>query len=395
MSEIEALVVCENCDSEVMDEEAVTLDNDAVWCQECVDHDSDYCIHCDYHLPADQLTVTGDGWVCDSCLEEYYSRCDHCDDWVYSEDAICDDLHFLCEYCYREYYVSCHECGRIMREHRAIFHRDENYYCESCVPQLGIHNYSYKPDPVFYGSGTKYLGLELEVQAPDDENDYDTMNDVAAELSSRYKEIYCKEDSSTGGFEIVTHPCTVDYLLNNFDWKGLTSYLLSEGYVSHSTRDGVSCGLHIHVSRRHFGDTYEAQDGNIAKLLYLVEKFWPQMLKLSRRTPAQIERWANRYCAEGECPDRIGPERLLARGKEWGRYYAINLENRHTVEFRLWRGSLKVNTIRATIQLVDVLTDLAVEKDVQELQAMTWSELRDYLAERGQELATYLEERGL
>src|SRR5690606_18501549 len=107
-------------------------------------------------------------------------------------------------------------------------------------------------------------------------DDYDDMEAVAVELSSQHKEIYCKEDASTDGFEIVTHPCTVDYLLNNFDWKGLTSYLLSEGYVSHSTRYGVSCGLHIHVSRKYFGEDYEIQDGNIAKLLYLVEKFWPQ-----------------------------------------------------------------------------------------------------------------------
>src|SRR5690606_25873451 len=110
MSEIEALIVCENCGSEIEDE-AVTLDNDAEWCQECVNSESDYCVHCDYHLPTDQLTETGDGWVCDSCLEEYYSRCDHCDDWVNVEDAIsdCNGVHFLCEYCYRQHYVACHE----------------------------------------------------------------------------------------------------------------------------------------------------------------------------------------------------------------------------------------------------------------------------------------------
>ena len=48
------------------------------------------------------------------------------------------------------------------------------------------------------------------------------------------------------------------------------------GYLSHQTD---TCGLHIHVHRSTFGETEAQQETCIARILYIVEKFWDELLK--------------------------------------------------------------------------------------------------------------------
>ena len=67
---------------------------------------------------------------------------------------------------------------------------------------------------------------------------------------------------------------------------------VSMGYRSHQA---TTCGLHVHISRDAFGRTEQAQEAAIARLLFFVEKHWNELLKFSRRTNRQLERWAARY----------------------------------------------------------------------------------------------------
>ena len=57
------------------------------------------------------------------------------------------------------------------------------------------------------------------------------------------------------------------------------------GFRSHNTN---TCGYHIHFNRSFFEDK---EDECIAKLLYLVEKFWDELVKFSRRDYENLERW--------------------------------------------------------------------------------------------------------
>ena len=43
-----------------------------------------------------------------------------------------------------------------------------------------------------------------------------------------------------------------------------------------------------------------------------------------------------------------------------GRYTAVNLTNADTVEIRMFRGTLKLNTLKATLQMVNHLVEVAV-----------------------------------
>ena len=52
-----------------------------------------------------------------------------------------------------------------------------------------------------------------------------------------------------------------------------------------------------------------------------------------------------------------------------GRYVAVNLNNYHTIEFRLFRGTLKLNTFIATLQMVETICNAAFSMSEEELMA--------------------------
>ena len=111
----------------------------------------------------------------------------------------------------------------------------------------------------------------------------------------------------------------------------------------------------------------------------------------SRRTK-QIEDWAKKYCNEGEVAEA---EEILKKAKNSGRYHAVNLENKHTIEFRIFRGTLKFNTFIATIQFVNHITNLAKKLTLSEVQRLTWRQIVKINENEYPELIQYLREREL
>lgn len=80
-------------------------------------------------------------------------------------------------------------------------------------------------------------------------------------------------------------------------------------------------------------------------------------------------------------------------GYHGGRYTCINLQNVGTIEFRMFRGTLKYNTFIATLQLVDKICELAVNLSDEEIKNMPWTTFAGEC--RKKELVQYLKERNL
>ena len=200
--------------------------------------------------------------------------------------------------------------------------------------------------------------------------------------------LYCKHDSSlSNGFELVTHPMSLEYHQEEMPWPEVLHTARSLGYRSHQTQ---TCGLHVHVSRKAFGETEEEQEPAIARILYFVEKHWEELLKFSRRTPRQLERWAARYGYK----DR--PQEILEhakKGSHAGRYSCVNLENRATIEFRMFRGTLKLNSLLATLQMVDHICSVALHLSDGACKDLSWTTFVTGCHEP--ELVQYLKERRL
>ena len=248
-----------------------------------------------------------------------------------------------------------------------------------------IHDYSYKPNPIFYGDGNRYFGIELEIDEAGKDDDYaEELLDIA---NIHEDLLYIKTDGSLDdGMELVSHPCTLDYHCNEFPWEDILHCAVRQGYRSHQTS---TCGLHVHVNRNAFGDNQAEQEDVISRILFFVEKHWNELFTFSRRSSYNMSRWSARFGFE-----KTGKQ-ILEKAKSGcnGRYVAVNLSNYHTIEFRLFRGTLKYNTFIATLQMVNHICDAAISLSEEGIDAMSWSEFVSSIREP--ELIQYLKERRL
>jgi hypothetical protein len=174
------------------------------------------------------------------------------------------------------------------------------------------------------------------------------------------------------------------------NWQEIMEEALAMDYVSHNAG---TCGLHIHINRNAFGDSDEIQEAGIGRVVFFVEKHWNELVKFSRRSPSQLNRWAARYAT---ISDTAKETYRKAKDKYAGRYVAVNLENYTTVELRMFRGTLRYRTFMATLQLVHEICQLAICLSDSELEALSWSEfVRAIDREEKPELIEYLKSKRL
>ena len=309
----------------------------------------------------------------------YCANCNERLDWynthyVHSEAEQRDIM--LCDDCYRELAVYCACCNTSILRSEAIKTGNGRYECEQCYKHI-IKEYHYHKDDkvLFYNTDTEeeslYMGIELEV-VNNEETNFEILNDNAENIAKYLGKdfVYMETDGSLddGGFEIITQPATLKYHTNMKDnYKSAFKYCINNNLRSHDT--GV-CGLHVHFNRDYFSDN---EDLYLTRLLYLTEKFWDELSKFSRRSSYSLNHWAKRY--------NSAPE-IVVEGSKYGdydRYYAVNLTNKNTVEFRIFRGTLRLETFIATLQLVDTIVKKCKSvKSAEELQSVSWEDLLIY-----------------
>lgn len=79
-----------------------------------------------------------------------------------------------------------------------------------------------------------------------------------------------------------------------------------------------------------------------------------------------------------------------------GRYTAVNLMPENTIEFRIFRGTLRYETFMATIEFTHYLCELARKLSDENFHAMAWSEFVSGIdTEEYPELIDYLKRRRL
>ena len=344
------------------------------------------CTMCNCTLREDEGYELDDHILCDECFSEHTTTCDHCGETIWANEAVTDDHTTLCAGCFDDHYRRCEECGRIIYDNDAYWHGDYPY-CSSCYDELDneIEEYSYKPDPIFYGEGNRFFGIELEIDCAGKDEEY--ARKIKEQANLRCEHIYCKSDGSLeDGFEIVTHPMTLEYHLHEMPWASVLHEAVRLGYKSHMT---TTCGLHIHINRDALAEGRDEQDQVIEHILFFVEKHWAELFTFSRRSEYSMSRWAARYGYE-----KTGKQILdKAKKNGAGRYCAINICPYATVEFRLFRGTLKLNTLFATLELVNHIIDTALTMTEDEIANQSWSDFVQTVTEP--ELLQYLRERKL
>lgn len=388
MSNERITCTCDMCHEEITGE--FHEFDETILCDDCFETHTLVCEECgERHWELNSNWVE-DMSICDDCFEDTFV-CDECGHRFLGRNNAGDSNFDLCEDCRDNYYVECEECGCLLREDRA-WYNDGNPYCRSCYEEYvevnKIHEYNYKPDALFRGycDNNRYFGIELEIAGAGEDDEkaeelLELLNNGDNEIN-----VYAKHDGSLcEGFEIVSHPMTLNYHMTMMNWQKFMEKAIHMGYRSHKTD---CCGLHIHVSRDAFGDWSEEKHANIAKVVYFVEKHWAEMFQFSRRTEYTIQRWASRYGYEKTPIEVYEKARNVC-----DRYKNINLCNSKTIEFRFFRGTLKYNTFIATLQLVNEICNVAITLSQEEIDKLSWSEFVSRITQP--ELIQYLKERRL
>ena len=182
MSEDIALIECASCSSEYTPEDLSATRGGDLLCEDC----RIYCERCDNTEYSDgSRYVEGDGVYCEVCADNWTYWCERCENTYsdnYSSYEVSDLGVYWCEGCCQDGAEWCDSCDQYFRDG-----------CDNCVNNQ-VHNYSYKPDPIFYGESNNKLhfGIELEMEIRD--NDLAGSSEYIMEMMGDF--VYLKEDSS-------------------------------------------------------------------------------------------------------------------------------------------------------------------------------------------------------
>jgi hypothetical protein len=223
----------------------------------------------------------------------------------------------------------------------------------------------------FQGSPSKqlYLGAELEVEVKD--GAYSTHVQQVYTALGEYGIL--KRDGSIGyGFEIVTAPCSLE--VHQEVWPAMIP-AISKGLASWNTS---TCGMHVHVSRAPL-DAY-----TIGKLQVFINAPVNRAAIVAIAGRSET-RWAK------------FTEKTLENGAQYNndRYEAINLQNKNTIEFRIFKGTLDLAHILANLEFCDAVCHWAL--DVPAEQCEMWDVFRAYVrahAERYTHFIAYIARKG-
>ena len=330
------------------------------------------------HFICDGVRVDGE-YYCYSCV----TTCDLCGSTIRREDAysVSDSGYDYCENCYNDQMTTCsgcHERFRYVEDLREDY--DGNYFCDECWEKRRtvLNDYHTQKDygvVKFFGNADRrdevHIGWELEV---DSDHRVDRER-IASGVKDILKDYICLEhDSSLNfGFEVISQVGTLDYNLSLMPkFKETFEFLIENEMLSH---DAGTCGLHIHLDRKFFGNK---EDSSIAKLLYLFEKFRPEIMTFSRRTEDQASSWArSRKQNYGGEAGWIKKAVLDSKGylSYQNRYYSVNLSNADTIELRIFRGTLNVQTFEATLRFATFLAKLCKNTPAVRLAKMTFEDI--------------------
>ena len=308
--------------------------------------------------------------------------------------------------------VSCASCGQtIWNGHSFNNGGDDERYCEPCYRLIReqnrvINNYSFKPEPTFISvvpepkdlADKLFHGVENEVECPrnteyEDEPEYDendnpierppssgTREDLAGKLkkiaNKKRKWMYIKSDGSlNNGFEVVTEPATLAAHMT-LPWDKICDFYKTKGFNADNTD---TCGLHIHCNKNILKE--EAQ----IKLAYFVATQRSKMERIARR-PAN--RWALYKDAD---------EDLTRIHRSSARYEALNWTPAHTVEFRLFKGTVDYKTLMSSLEFTQaiILFTNSVSMDILKNHKEAWKAYLKFCTERKYKfLVPFMADRG-
>jgi len=233
----------------------------------------------------------------------------------------------MCMVCNNIYEAKCTKCGEITNELGSS--------CRACdKDRANVSSYSYKPKPLFHF--TEQDIIEGDNIFMGFENEVTVTRTIASVLKDMYNsglnhtKMTAKSDSSIrgSGFEMVSHPYTL---------RALKEEKIDGMFVGIKGHD--SCGMHVHVDRRCL-----SSDTHLYKVISFIhenEKFCDVVAGREFTSYA------------GKLADK--PSKVVMKKQANRRHQRVNLQNKATIEFRLFATSDRKYKLMMRIEFVHAL----------------------------------------
>jgi len=329
----------------------------------------------------------------------YYS-CDDCGVIVHDDDtySVNDGDRSVCECCKDNNYrwSDYHDC-----------YVDDDYADENGEPEYQhIGEYHTSSEnlghiPSKYDSRTPavLLGLELEMEIS---SGY-SMDMRAGELLENvgdydgYTYALCEQDGSLdNGFEMVTAYTGLDVHKEQLQF-------FKESFAGAKSHNTSTCGLHIHICKADMSTLHACKmvffinDADNQKLVYaLARRDSSSYSKIHDKK--SDKHWLKDAMQAGKRVEDNNKlqKRYQLRNLNSDRYEALNFKNDKTIEFRLFKGTLKYQTIMACLEFTFATWHFC--KDASQTQ-LTTAEFLKFICRAENRcdtrfLRTYLKEKG-
>lgn len=360
---------CTNCDTPTLFPTDGTCETccrcrecqEKITCQECdsVKPEEDMCEFC-----GSCLNGCCECFVCPGCDSRHENNNNEC-----HECGECEEICCQCWYCYgcatrhRERVDCCSDCERCFDSCECTGDDDDD------EDSSNILNYSANPLDYlnFFGKPKDrlFMGVELEVEADN--------NHEAGEKAGDWKYaardwLICKHDGSLDhGFEIVTAPS--DLPTHAEKWTRLLgNKSLKAGLTSWKTD---TCGMHVHLSRNAISPL------TLGKLLVFInsEKTRDKVVTIAGRDTFYSGDYSAKKVtssiSRGYWDNKICPNYGNTR------YEAINLANRDTIEYRIFKGTLDLTHVLANVEFCHATVKWAEQCSIRDCESwdnfMAWT----------------------
>jgi len=303
-------------------------------------HDNDFntCSDCgEWEMRDEMQTPAFDDSsdVCRTCIDQNYVYSDYSEGYIHRDDACtalnrhgeritihCDEDDF--------YYDDEEDCrvhhdysppSRVLRRYHTAKNNDDY----SAV----ISEWTKQND--------RFFGIELEVECRKGHpGDYvDKLNDALNDGDAGARCFFEEDGSLSNGFEIITQPMGLDTHYQFWEWlqdKSLTANLRSH--------DTSTCGLHVHVNRNNLN---RLQINKMCVFIHSPDN--RNLIKaIARRHGVGYASMHAKKLGTAHEPSRSDP-----------RYEAVNLTNRRTIEMRIFKGTLKHDSLLAALEFTHAL----------------------------------------
>lgn len=379
-------LMCEQCGKFVLSEANahVVTDDGTLFCSaECaIESEYGQCAKCGkWESVYDMIYVenTGESY-CSECVDRYVFQCPACQNFydysTMSEDIITEDgTHFCCVGCAVDSgYYQCENCGAWVGEDE-LRHSEssDRYLCDDCYTEEEednaknlIHEYGYKPHykfnctPEENNSKNLYFGVEIETEYNNRDDFYSSVRNLDNISSETGEMIYLKHDGSLSseGIEIVTMPCTLDYL-KSAEGRSVFNRIFEELSAASPSSDA---GTHVHMSRAGFTENMSV----------CLELFFMRNAIMCQTICGRGSVYYAKYDTEREVEDldRFSPDFIDDR------YRCINWNNDRTVEIRAFSAITTIEQFYKNVEFCHAVYQY-IKKNADNLELFQYGNIED------------------